>query len=267
MNTFGQRASTTAKVLLNRATYGFIRTIANPPSEGWLHSRWHWYKAPFSLRGEVLWSVPLKSWFRAQDESAIECMLHLADYEPVDWLAAKLGDVFLDVGAYVGWYAIQAAKAVGPLGKVIALEPDAYNRRQLEENLALNNVPNCKVVPMAAWFENAVIGWRSNEVPVWSRVTEVSGTGSVRAVTLDSMVSELGITSLSWIKMDIEGAEVEALRGSKQVLRRFRPALFIEIHDTFEAVSQLLGECRYVIEKCEFDQPCQQHGWILARCP
>jgi len=266
MNTFGQTASTTAKVLLNRATYSFVRTIANPPPEGWLHSRWHWYKAPFSLRGEVLWSAPLRSWFRAQDESAIECMLHLSDYEPVGWLGVKAGDVFLDVGAYIGWYAIQAAKTVGALGKVIAIEPDSYNRRQLEENLALNHVANCKVIPMAAWFESAVIGWGSNEVPVWSKINEASSTESVRAATLDSLASDLGITSLNWIKMDIEGAEVEALRGSRRVLRQFRPALFIEIHDTFEIVRHLLGECGYVIEKSEFDQPRHQHGWILARC-
>jgi FkbM family methyltransferase len=266
MNTFGQTPSTTAKVLLNQAMYGFIRTVANPPPEGWLHSRWHWYRAPFSLRGEVLWSAPLASWFRAQDESAIECMLHLSDYEPVGWVAPKLGDVFLDVGAYIGWYAIRAAKAVGHLGKVIALEPDGYNRRQLEQNLALNHISNCEAIPIAAWFESAVIGWRSDEVPVWSQVQEVSGTGSVQARTIDSVVSDLGITRLSWIKMDIEGAEVEALHGSRQVLRRYRPALFIEIHDTLEIVSRFLGECGYLIEKSRFDQPRHRHGWILARC-
>lgn len=267
MDTYGQTAFTTAKVLVNKIIYGLIRTVAKQPPEGWLHSRWHWYKAPFSLRKEILWSSPLESWFRAHDESAMECMLHLPGYEPVHWVAPKPGDVFMDVGAYIGWYTIQAAKAVGSSGRVIALEPDAYNRRQLEENLALNDLASCAVVPVAAWFEIAEIGWRSDDVPVWSKVDRVSNGGSVRAATIDSLVSDFGLTNLNWIKMDIEGAEIEALQGAERILGRFRPVLFIEIHETLDAVSRFLAKCGYVIEKSEFDQPPDRHGWILARCP
>jgi FkbM family methyltransferase len=264
MDTYGQTAFTTAKVLVNRAIYGLVRTVATQPREGWLHSRWHWYKSPFSLRNQVLWSAPLQAWFRPHDESAMECMLHLPAYEPVSWVAPKPGDVFLDVGAYVGWYTIQAAKAVGSSGRVIALEPDTQNRLQLEENLALNSLPECTVVPVAAWFEAAEIGWRADGVPVWSKVDQTRA-GSVRAVTIDSLVSDLGLTNVNWIKMDIEGAEIEALRGAETVLSRFRPVLFIEIHETLDAVSRFLTKAGYVIEKSEFDEPPDRHGWILAR--
>lgn len=267
MDTHGQTAFTTAKVLFNKAMYGLARSVVKQPPKGWLHSRWHWYKSPFSLRKKVLWSASLQCWFRPYDESAMECMLHLPGYEPVGWVAPKPGDVFLDVGAYIGWYTIQAAKAAGPSGRVIALEPDAYNRRQLEENLALNGLASCTVVPVAAWFETAEIGWRSDDVPVWSRVDRASSKRSARATTIDSLVSELGLSSVNWIKMDIEGAEIEALQGAEEVLRRFRPILFIEIHETLEVVSRFLAKFGYAIEKSEFDQPPDRHGWVLARYP
>jgi FkbM family methyltransferase len=267
MNTYGKTPFTTAKILCNRAMYGLARTVAKPPSQGWLHSRWHWYKSPFSLRNQVLWSAPLGAWFRPNDESAIECMLCLPSYEPVGWVAPKPGDVFLDVGAYIGWFTIQAARAVGLSGRVVALEPDACNREQLEGNLALNGLSSCTVVPVAAWFESTEIGWRADDVPVWSKVDRASQGRSVRAVTIDSLVCDLGLANVNWIKMDIEGAEIEALRGAETTLERFRPILFIEIHETLNEVSRFLERFGYVIEKSEYDQPRNRHGWILARCP
>ena len=267
MDTYGKTPLTTAKILFTRAMYAVVRTVTKQPREGWLHSRWHWYKSPFSLRKQILWSAPLQSWFCPQDESAIECMLHLADYEPVSWVAPKPGDVFLDVGTYIGWYTIQTAKAVGSAGRVVALEPDTYNRAQLDENLALNGLSNCTVVPAAAWFEAAEIGWRADDVLVWSKVDRASRGGLVRAVTVDSLVRDLGLRSLNWIKMDIEGAEIEAIRAAAKTLDQFRPVLFIEIHETLEVVTRFLKRFEYIIEKSQFDEPPDRHGWILARCP
>src|SRR5450432_94760 len=140
--THGKSAVTTAKIVCNKLVYASNRAFGRDLSAGRLHARWHWYRYPFSLRREVLWSDPLQSWFYPEDESATECMLHMENYEPVAWVAPQRGDIFLDVGGYVGWYTIQAAKAVGPAGKVIAMEPDEVNRLQLERNLKLNEIEN-----------------------------------------------------------------------------------------------------------------------------
>ena len=194
----------------------------------------------------------------------MECMLRLPGYEPVGWVAPKCGDVFLDVGAYVGWYTIQAAKAVGALGRVIGLEPDEHNRRQLEENLELNGLSNSTVIPLAARFEAAEIGWRADDVPVWRKVDQ--GPRQIRSNGNNRLPGErFSLTNVHWIKMDIEGAEIEALQGAEKVLRQFRPILFIEIHETLDVVCRFLDNFGYVIEKSEFDQPPDRHGWILAR--
>jgi FkbM family methyltransferase len=265
MKTYGQTPLATVKVFLNQACYGVVRSVAKQPPAGWLHSRWHWYKAPFSLRNEVLWSAPLDSWFRACDDSAMECMLRLPQYEPVSWVAPKEGEVFLDVGAYIGWYTIQAGKAVRSAGRVIALEPDPVNRKHLEDNIVLNGLVNCVVVPAAAWFETADLGWNTDRVPVWSKVNRQPALNSVRGVTIDSLAADLNLSRLDWIKFDIEGAETEALRGAVQVLDRFRPALFIEIHQTLTPVLSFLKSHGYAVERSEFDQPPDCHGWVLAR--
>ena len=53
---------------------------------------------------------------------------------------------------------------------------------------------------------------------------------------LDDLVAELRLDRLSWIKMDIEGGEVEALKGAERTLRDYRPSLFVEVHDTVRPV-------------------------------
>ena len=265
LETRGRTPITTAKVLCNRVTYGIMRKVVKMPLEGWLYSRWHWYRSPFSLRHQVLWSAPLQAWFRPEDEIAIECMFRLPSYEPVGWVSPKPGDVFLDVGAYIGWYTIQAASAVGPSGRVIAMEPDPANRRQLETNLSLNAISTCTIVPLAAWSKAGEIGWQSNDVPVWSKVGQTQNTSTVRSEAIDALTAKLGLDDVNWIKMDIEGAEIEALQGAQRVLGQFHPTLFIEIHETLEPVTRFLKEFGYTIEQSEFDILPDHHGWILAR--
>lgn len=261
----GQTPATTAKMLINGAAYAAIQAVASAPREGWLHSRWHWYRFPFSLRQEVMWSDALGAWFCPEDESAIECMLHMSAYEPVQWVNPNRGEVFIDVGAYVGWYAIQAARRVGPEGRVLTLEPDRDNRIQLERNLKLNELANCTVVPCAAWSRKGRIGWHRGDQPVWHGVDEKQGEDFVEATTVDDLVSDYALDRVDWIKMDIEGGEIEALKGSANTIAKCKPRLFIEVHECTERLRALLESLNYGIEAESFDQPPERHGWILAR--
>jgi len=259
-----QRASTGIKVLCNKLTYAFVRTVHHAPEGGWLHSDKHWYHFPFSLRDKVLWSPFFSMWFYATDDSAMECMLHLPDYEPVNWVAPKPGDVFLDLGPYIGPYSLIASRAVGASGRVIALEPDGTNRRHLENNLALNEAVNCTVIPKAAWSRSGEVGWYHGAQPVWHRVNEGNTTETVEAVSVDDLVTQQGLERVNWMKLDIEGGEVEALKGAERTLRTFRPKLFIEVHKTDLALRKLLESSGYCVDKASYDEPPDLHGWILA---
>ncbi len=265
MDTYGQSAATTIKMLCNKLSYAVMRSTTKPPKDGWLHSRWHWSRSPFSLRNQILWSRSLGAWFYVEDESTIENMLNMPAYEPVTWVAPQPGNVVVDIGAHIGWYSIQAAKAVGIAGRVIALEPDESNRNQLERNLTLNQIANHTIVPLAAWSATGPVHWSPSEVSVWNKIDETRGPTTVNAISLDDLVSRLSLPRVDWIKMDIEGAETEALVGAEVTLRRFHPALFIEVHECTEQVRSMLAGFGYSIERAAFDQPPERHGWVLAR--
>jgi len=265
LDTYGRESVTTAKVLCNKVAYAIVRSLNEPPQEGWVHSRWHWYRSPFSLRRKILWSRPLGAWFYVEDEDSIENMLHLQDYEPVSWVAPEPGGIFLDVGAHIGWYTIRAARAIGESGRVIALEPAASNRNQLERNLALNKITSYTIVPLAAWSKSGPVRWSPSQVSVWNKVDESRGTEELEGIALDDLVSKLSLPRVDWIKMDIEGAETEALRGAATILRKFRPILFIEVHECMAELRGLLREFGYTIDRAAFDELPERHGWILAR--
>jgi len=216
-----------------------------------------------SLRRRILWSAALQGWFLPEDESAIECMVHMPEYEPIDWVQPCPGQYFLDVGAYIGWYSIQAARAIGSSGRVLALEPDPSNLRQLKQNVALNGVENFEAFPLAAWSCSGQVGWMPGQQPVWHQVSD-AGEQLMPSVSIDELITREQIPRLDWIKLDIEGAEIDALKGATATLRRFSPRLFVEIHKTRQEIAELLREAGYQIDQELYDLPPDLHGWLLA---
>jgi FkbM family methyltransferase len=262
----GRTLLTTAKLLCNKVLYLLRRVSLKSSQETLVRVNWHWSRYPFSLRGQTLWSSALHAWFRPEDESAIECMLHMRSYEPVDWVKPVAGEYFLDIGGYIGWYSILAARAVGTEGQVIVLEPDPANMRQLKFNLWLNQVDRVRVLPWAAWSRSGEVPWTFAAEPVWHHIRE-GGTQTVPCISIDELCERLNLPRLDWIKLDIEGAETEALRGARLTLLHHSPNLFIEIHGVRQEVVSLLNEMGYFVERETYDMPPDKHGWILARHP
>lgn len=264
LETHGQSIMTTAKVICNKVIYLINWTIRHHSTTSLVHAEWHWARHPFSLRQRILWSSALQAWFFPEDESAIECMLHMPAYEPIDWVDPQRGDYFLDGGGYVGWYSIRASRVVGKSGRVVTLEPDTLNRSQLERNLALNRLENVLILPLAIWSRSGNVGWRHGEESVWHRVTD-EGELTQESVSIDELVNKLRLARLDWIKLDIEGGEVEALRGASRTLRDYGPKLFIEVHGTKDIVATILHKAGYEVIRELYDQPPDRHGWILAQ--
>lgn len=91
--------------------------------------------------------------------------------------------------------------------------------------------------------------------------------GNVLGVTIDELVDSLGLPRLDWIKMDIEGAEVEALKGAMKTLSRYRPTLWIEFHNTLLELKELLAEAQYEIRGEIHSEPTPylwEHGYLWA---
>lgn len=138
--------------------------------------------------------------------------------------------VFLDVGAHVGHYTVRAAKAGA---SVIAIEPNPQATARLVENLRLNNLADGRVTVHEA------AAWDIEDELMLANPTEHLGSGSMmalpgdggqraKAVPLDQLLAE--VPQLDAVKLDVNGAELQALRGLSGTLGRLKPDLFIEDH-------------------------------------
>jgi len=181
-------------------------------------------------------------------------------YEEYMWnyLTPTEGNVFIDVGAHIGKYTLQIAKTVGAQGKVIAVEPDPDSFRALLEGIKLNKFSNVVALNVAAYDRECMLplyvspargktlegwligkGWSSVKRKVSRSIHEVP------AKRLDKIVDDLGISNVDYIKVDVEGAEYEVLKGCKKVLEKYKPRIIAECTLNEIAVLQFMKELGY----------------------
>jgi FkbM family methyltransferase len=126
----------------------------------------------------------------------------------------RKGDVFLDVGANCGAYALFAARAVGPSGRVIAVEPMPEMLRRLRYNIAVNGFRNIEVVPTAVGPEAGTATLYVDEARRGlSSMEALEGATPLQVpiATLLSVVERAGVDRIDALKIDIEGFEDRAL--------------------------------------------------------
>jgi FkbM family methyltransferase len=139
------------------------------------------------------------------------------------------GAVVYDVGANVGFYTLLSARLVGRAGRVLAFEPLPRNLEYLNRHLALNDVRNVLVMPVAVGREGGTALFDAGRDPSEGRLSEDGGL-EVTVVSLDEVGAQGEVPPPDLIKMDIEGAELEALRGATRLLTENRPILFLATH-------------------------------------
>jgi FkbM family methyltransferase len=144
---------------------------------------------------------------------------------------AKIGDVIFDVGAYCGTQSIYWSKIVGESGKVICFEPDSRNYDVLKKNIDLHNASNITALKLGLFSEDKTI-YFSNNGSMGSQVIKEGNenTSEIQVRTLESIFKELNLTKLDFIKMDIEGSEMEVLKSSKEFIQKLKPSFIIEPH-------------------------------------
>lgn len=140
---------------------------------------------------------------------------------------------FVDVGANLGYFSVICAPRVR---RVIAFEPVMTTYRYCLGNIALNHLTNVEVFPFGLWEENATLPMRRDPSSLMSAslaADRQTSTGeSISCVSLDRLIArgDLQLSSLDVMKMDIEGAEVSALRGMRETAMRFRPRIILELN-------------------------------------
>lgn len=152
-------------------------------------------------------------------------------FEPVETdiviKQVKLGQTVVDIGANIGYYTLIMARLVGPEGRVIAFEPDPNNFDILKKNIEMNGYKNVTLYQKAVSQESGNIQLYFNRHGSISRTFD-AGDGrekmEVGAVKLDDVVKE----RVDFIKIDIEGAEIGAIKGSKEILSKWKPTIISE---------------------------------------
>ena len=189
--------------------------------------------------------------------------------------------VLLDVGAHVGHWALRLARKAS---KVVAVEANPATAATLRRHLAMNDIGNVQVVQLAAWDS-----WTQLRLDAPTGQTEggsmrvlaaSNGEGTVPAGRLDETPELQDIGRLDLVKLDVEGADLHALRGMRGLLDRYRPVLFVECHDIYgyyqrADLEQTLTDLGYTFEVAASamtrwqpdgiaDEP-RQCDWLVCR--
>lgn len=149
----------------------------------------------------------------------------------------KYGNVFMDIGANIGCYSLIASKIVGLEGEVHAFEPVSKVFDKMLFNIQLNQLSNITTNRKAVYESSGLLEFflSSNENAGMSGIfhhdTESGEIEKVESITIDEYVEKKNITRIDLIKIDIEGAELFALKGMKNTINQFKPVIIMEVSE------------------------------------
>lgn len=193
---------------------------------------------------------PLRDMVLEVDPRALDMVI--GSYEPAiqSLIEATLrpGDVAFDVGSNLGYFTLLMATKVNPDGRVVAFEPDPEMFAALERNLERNSDAATAVTPLpvAAGAAQGKVrfarGWRATR----GRVVASGGDLDVDVTTVDETSERYGSPRL--LKIDVEGGELDVLRGARAVLSEARPLVLVEVHSI-----QLEAQCARFLESLDYE--------------
>jgi len=152
--------------------------------------------------------------------------------ELADWVAP--GGVVLDIGAHHGLYTLLLSRLVGPGGEVHAFEPHPVNVQKLRENIELNSLDNVRVRQVAVSKRRGVSLFNYGNSSTVSSLKRLGKQRDdwheVQTVSIDDYLGAAGVGPVSFVKIDVEGAEDWVLSGMETTLARARPTILLEFH-------------------------------------
>lgn len=158
--------------------------------------------------------------------------------EYLDFAGLKDGDVVLDIGAYAGVTSIIFAQLVGPRGHVYAFEADELNYDCAKINIQMAakvmGIENITLFRKAVWSHGDGVLF-SNEGAMGSSAVAITGGKRgldqvVESIRLEDFFAQNGLDRVDFVKMDIEGGEVEVLKSSGSFLKQMGARLIVEPH-------------------------------------
>lgn len=152
-------------------------------------------------------------------------------YDVGKYYDIEKGDVVLELGAYIGMYAVKMQQIVGETGKVIAVEAIKNNFEILQKNIEKNNITNIIPVNKAIWNEKGKLKFYSNIKQDNSAIVGIVNNEKIVEVesdTIDNIVKNNNLSKVDFIRIQINGAEKNALEGMKDTFK-FKPVLMVTV--------------------------------------
>ena len=202
-----------------------IRLVSSPERDFWM-------KDPIDVDG-LAYLLAEHQWFEEQVMGA----------------KVRPGEIVLDCGAHVGVFTHHALK--NGAAKVVAIEPDPTNLECLRRNFK-NEIASGQVIifPQGVWSHPDTLTFFLGETPAVNSVVAAPRQGfsgktmQIEVTTVDLIIRTLNLERVDYIKMDIEGAEREALQGAMNTLRQDRPRLFLDSYHRRDDMDVLPGIIR-----------------------
>lgn len=181
----------------------------------------------------------LKGYKWGLNVSTFECLT--GNYEPETQKTflkyIEPNNVVYDIGANVGYFTLIASNLTGKNGKVYSFEPLKKNIAILTTHIKINNAHNVTLYDLAISDVNKKITFTNSDntsantyIPS-SSMFKISSTIEVQARSLDDLLFNDNLLPPDFIKIDIEGAEFDALKGAELLIKKYQPIIYISTHE------------------------------------
>jgi FkbM family methyltransferase len=212
-------------------------------------------------------------WTNIEDFNQREITIGAFDETVLQTTIASLyeGNVFLDIGANVGYLSLIASRCVGSHGRVLAFEPNPFTVKILRKNVERNGARNIAIQQMACcnysgstkFFTGT--GRHSGLASLSSENAGGTISVNVKCCSIDEVVAEERLHNVHLIKTDTEGAELSVMLGAQNTIRRFRPKVLVEIEESkLSAFKTKPAEIFRLFEQWKYSgMPVGRTNWLF----
>ncbi|RCJ35200.1 hypothetical protein A6769_19115 [Nostoc punctiforme NIES-2108] len=156
------------------------------------------------------------------------------------------GTTVLDIGANVGFFSILLSRLVGAAGKVISFEPLPRNIEFIHQHIQLNKIDNIEIISAAVSDKIGKSKFATSHLHAQGYLTDTDkGNLEVSIITLDSLHNLNNPVSL--VKIDVEGAEANVLRGGEKFFQEHRPMILLATHGENQAT-----DCQIILREYNY---------------
>ena len=211
-------------------------------------------------RRGLRWSLDLKE--------GIDLAIYLGVYEPETIKALQSivqpGDIVLDIGANIGAIALPLANFVGVSGQVIAFEPTAWAYAKLQKNLSLNSnligqikteqimLLNEGKEPPSSIYSSWSLADEEDELTHPTHKGRLMTTDGVRGISLDRYFEEHPVQKIDLIKLDVDGYELDVIKGASKTLSRYQPKIILELAPHVQEEKQQLEDLLFELKSANY---------------